>query len=356
MSDLSSAERKRQRDRRAQQNLRDKKLRYQTNLEEKVAHCEQFHNEQAVQRLLEVITGLRKQNENYASRQEALKSLVGSWEEEPRQEPGKANLWLSQNSISSPENTCTLETLASMMANGSAPARNTAPVTTPETPVHVMTCQSVPSDRPLWNRIPLYTDDFSDMKKVSVPWFAFPEQIAACPDSPSPLDILYGSKTNSLANMIHLALERRPIRDPERLAMGWSVYHFSRWAASPSPESYARVPPYLRPTEEQLTIPHPFALGGVPWPKIRSNMIHQWHLHDMDRDSLFGMLACCVKIRWPWGVKILERTDDNELRMKPAFYEIFMKEDGWGITPEFMERFPELMTGVDVDSIIFKIS
>ncbi|KAJ5731892.1 hypothetical protein N7493_003373 [Penicillium malachiteum] len=339
MVDLSPTERKRQRDRRAQQNLRDKKLRYTTNLEQQVAHCEQHHDEKGVKRLFEVITGLRKQNEALLARQATLKSLVSSWDDTV-QATNAPSPWLAQGVHSGEPGNLT----PGPIPQDSVPPTMVRNVSSPN-----MSVETSP-----WNKLPLYSDDFSDIKTVSCPWFAYPDKINSCPDTPSsPLDILYGSQTNTLANMIHLALERRPIRDPERLAIGWIVYHFSRWIVAPSPATYERLPSFLRPTEDQLTTPHPMALSGIPWPQVRSNMIRQWHIYDLNREEFFGMFGCCIKIRWPWGVKVLERTDDNQLRIKPAFYETFMREEGWGITPEFISRFPDLMTDVDVDKIVF---
>jgi hypothetical protein len=191
---------------------------------------------------------------------------------------------------------------------------------------------------------------------VSCPWFAYPEQIIPCPNTPSsPLDILYGTKSNPLADMIHAALQRRPIRDPERLGIGWLTYHISRWIISPSPTAYDLLPPFIRPVRGQMRIAHPLVLDLLPWPKVRLNLIHRWHFYCNDRDDLFGMFACCTKIRWPWGEGILERNDENELCIKPTFYETFMSESGWGLTPEFIDRYPDLVAGIDISSLVFEV-
>jgi predicted nucleic acid-binding Zn-ribbon protein len=96
MSDLASAARKRARDRRAQQTLRDKKLRYTAKLEMQVAHCEQYHDEKGVQHLRELVEDLRKQNEALVARQKALRALVSSWDEE-LEVTGSSNPSMTQN-------------------------------------------------------------------------------------------------------------------------------------------------------------------------------------------------------------------------------------------------------------------
>jgi hypothetical protein len=355
MSDLSSAERKRIRDRRAQKNLRAKKENHTAQLEAKVAHCEQHHTDHGVQQLLGIIRSLRHQNENLLMRQKTLKSMVNSWEDTV-EDTGAYNVWMTQS-----VNDKALEPNVSRSQYnppGCTPQsveEQSPGVNTPSIPKNPPFPPS--STRQQWNQLPFYVDDFSDLKTISLPWFFHMEQIIECPDTPaSPLELLYGSKTNPLANMIHAALERRPIREPEKLAMGWVSYHFSRWILAPSPKTFAALPSSLQPIEDQLQIKHPLALSGIPWPKVRSNMIRQWLLYDNDREGLFSMLACCIKIRWPWGVKVLERDEYDELRMKPEFKEIIMSEEGWGITPEFLSQYPGLTDGVDLDSLVFNIT
>ncbi|KAL4895337.1 hypothetical protein BDV59DRAFT_200004 [Aspergillus ambiguus] len=207
-----------------------------------------------------------------------------------------------------------------------------------------------------WNRLPLHEDDFSDTATVSTPWFLHLEQILPCPDIPSsPLDILYGSKTNALADYINKATQRRPLRDPERLGIGWLVYLLTRWLIAPSPATYENLPLFLRPTIEQLEIVHPMILDFLPWPSFRGNLIRQWHIHRHSRDDLFGMLSCCSKVRWPWGEPFLERNEENELRIRADFYKTFMSEHGWGLTPEFIAQYPQLLVGVDVQSVIHEV-
>jgi hypothetical protein len=129
----------------------------------------------------------------------------------------------------------------------------------------------------------------------------------------------------------------------------------SRWILAASPATYEQLPLFLRPVQGQMQIAHPMVLDFLPWPKLRLNLIQRWHLYGNDRDGLFGMFACCVKIRWPWGEPILERDARNELEIKKSFYETFMSESGWGLTPEFIARYPDLMAGIDIATLVFEV-
>ncbi|KAJ5420254.1 Protein of unknown function DUF3425 [Penicillium sp. CMV-2018d] len=361
---MSSNEKKRLRDRRSQQTLREKKLRHISQLEEQVAHCEQHHSDQGVQRLLQVIEGLRKQNEALLKRQKSLKSLVNSWEtelEEPAAtDDSSHDLSSLYKEMSNREAQFSLQTNFddSIPPHGISSLLN-APMSAASTPRQKRSPSLEPlSDlaTPLWNQIPPHTDDFGTSTMITCPWFLYPELIIPCPDVPSsPLDFIYGTKTNALADQIHTALQRRPVRDPERLAGGWLVYHFSRWVIVPSPETYGRLPVFLRPVQDQMIIPHPLVLDFIPWPRLRLNLIRRWHVYGKDRDGFFGFLACCVKLRWPWNDTVLERNEHNELCMKKAFYETIMSESGWGLTPEFIRRYPDLVEGMDINKIVVEL-
>ncbi|KAJ5145483.1 uncharacterized protein N7515_000047 [Penicillium bovifimosum] len=335
---MSSAEKKRLRDRRSQQTLRDKKQRHAAELEEKVAHCEQHHSDQGVQRLLQVIQGLREQNETLRCRQNSLKSLVSSWETEQEELPVAADSnhdWSSlYKEMSNREAQFSLQTdpnISILHGRQGIPSLLNDPLSAAATPPQIHSPSLEPVSSASWSQIPSHSDDLATGTEISCPWFAYLDQITPCPDSPSsPLDMLYGTKTNPLADMIHSALQRRPIRDPERLGFGWVIYHYSRWILRPTPETFARLPEFLRPVQGQMTIRHPMILDIVPWPRMRLNLIRRWHLYADERDDLFGMFACCVRIRWPWGERILERDERNELCIKKEFYDTFMRLGGWG--------------------------
>ncbi|KAB8209441.1 hypothetical protein BDV34DRAFT_25446 [Aspergillus parasiticus] len=365
---MSSVEKKRLRDRRAQQNLRSKRSQQMAVLEKEVAHCREHHDDQGIQRLLQVITGLRKQNEALRSRQEHLKLLVNSWDASPaeisanmhgssdQRSPGfiafpreiMNNSNSSSNPIQSTRNNTPRDSLSpsSLLVSGDS-SQQQAPYT------QTLAREPRTADTNIaWKQLPLHDDNFLNPQTISCAWFECPERIALCPDSPSsPLDLLYGTNTNYLADMIYKATQRRPIRDPERLAVGWLCYHLARWFVSPSPATYANVPPFLRPVPDQLQISHPMVLDNIPWPQVRLNLIRHWDMFCDMRDDLFGLFSCCVKVRWPWGESILERNSDNELCIKEKFFETFMSETGWGLTPEFMQRYPQLLAGVDLGAI-----
>ncbi|OOF89887.1 hypothetical protein ASPCADRAFT_135618 [Aspergillus carbonarius ITEM 5010] len=182
-----------------------------------------------------------------------------------------------------------------------------------------------------------------------------PTTITNCPPTPHPLDLLYGTHTNPLAHAIYTSSRRRPLRDPERLAFGWLSYHYAKWLFSPSPTTFSHLPSFLHPVPEQLTTPHPACLDLLIWPEIRINLIREWGSYAGQKDDLFGFLACCLKVRWPWGEAVLERDAGNELVVRREFVERFMSVEGWGITREFVGVYPGVVRGVNIERVLVEV-
>jgi Domain of unknown function (DUF3425) len=193
----------------------------------------------------------------------------------------------------------------------------------------------------------------SEDMDLNAPWVDNPRLARSCPELPRPLELLYGSKQNPLVNLIHNRARNRSVLDPERLAYGWLTYLYVKWISDPTEARYERLPDFMKPVPEQLKYPHISTLGGLVWPKMRANLMPRQHLYDMTR--LVSLMACCVKVRWPWGQNILCPTDTAEYTIRQEFYETFMSLDGWGLTNEFLREYPELLEGQDYESIHYVV-
>ncbi|XP_014551084.1 hypothetical protein COCVIDRAFT_71085, partial [Bipolaris victoriae FI3] len=179
-----------------------------------------------------------------------------------------------------------------------------------------------------------------------------PDNILKSPSIPNPIDILFGSKTNYLANKIHRAVRRGRVAEPERLAYGWLLYLYSKWRINPTKESYDLVPEFLKPIPEQITINHPPIFDMILWPVIRCNLLHKIGDRE-DRtfvglEEIFDTFSCCAKIRWPWGKEIIEPSgQDGIFQVRTEFLDTFTKLEGWGLTSHFISTYGDLLDGFD---------
>ncbi|KAF9893700.1 hypothetical protein FE257_009868 [Aspergillus nanangensis] len=376
---LTPSEKKRLRDRRAQRVLREKRERQIKALEEKVEFCQAHHSSSSItpsdpsssdnnnnnnnNNLRAQIHRLQAENQILVDRQSQLLQLTSSWtsHQSPSSSSPESTTTPSSSSIPIPIPITTVSQL--LLDEPCSPSSPTKPIiltTTHNEPNNNNTYNNSSLSSPLPPQIPSWTltpsEDTLDaaIAPATCPWLTRPDLIAACPDEPSPLDLLHGTRRNFLADAIHRSLRSHHCRDPEVLAMGYLVYYYSKWRVSPSRARYARLPEFMRPVLGQLQRPHPQCLDQIVWPQLRVNLIER-----VSRDRLVAvteLLGCCLKVRWKWGRDVLERDAGDVLRVKRSFVETFMEVDGWGITNEFIEEYPELLGGMDLGRIVYTIT
>lgn len=326
---VGSIDKKRERDRRAQQNLRTKRLERTQELEQRLVMLED--NARKYRRICD---GLSWENKLLRTRQNAIRHMVASWGPEDCLFPGA-----SDSAEDSLDDTGDRDEF-----NLRSPEGTTSPQ------------PSLPTDPaiPRWKATPFHEDGDVIMTDCFRLWLQRPDLVQSSPESPAPLALLYGSKTNFLANVIHEALRKWPCRDPERLAGGWLSYHFIKWIICPTQAAYSHLQPWQLPVVEQLQKRHPYFVDMLFWPGLRANMINRPHHYDLA--DAFSLFTCCVKVRWPWGKNFLEPDEDGQFRILPEFYDTFTRIDGWGLTDELIMRYPAIVDGLDIDSVRIQIA
>lgn len=258
---------------------------------------------------------------------------------------------ISQRSLSERS---TATTTTAIGQAGAEPAAQSTPADSPGTrlsppgPSDEDIAAAVPLANVSWLSLPANTIS-SEPIKLDCTWLNFPQAVASSPDVPQPEDLLFGSRKNLLANGIHKSLREARVAEPERLAMGWLLYIYSRWRIIPTRENFERIPHFLRPVPEQISQPHPARLDMVPWPSFRLALMNQQS--DSELDETLELLACCIKLRWPWGKEFLQMRDDGSRQLVDEYLELLLSSDGWGITREFAVVYPHLIKGLDLHII-----
>ncbi|MBE3047051.1 hypothetical protein IMZ48_31905 [Candidatus Bathyarchaeota archaeon] len=256
-----SLSKKRERDRRAQQNVRNKRIAQVRALELHTATLESDLRDSRG-----TCDGLRQEIETLRDRQGSLQHLVASW--------GHGSD--ARGGLPSPHPTA--HSSMGMTGSGSLPstpaaahhsmrderrhAHEDASIAGEEQSAPPAPIPTAPPSAPMpprWNMLPVHiperdiiiTNCFSS-------WLERPDLARASPESPQPLELLYGSKRNFLANNIYETIQQWPCREVERLASGWLAYHMIKWMVQPNEKSFARLREFQHPTPEQLCHPHPY--------------------------------------------------------------------------------------------------
>lgn len=347
---------KRARDRRAQQHARDKRLAQVKALGDHIATLET-----QLGSLHMTCDSLHRENAALRVRQDHIRDMVRSWDlETPSSGPVLTPTPLGcSDYITFGVDSSSTWSRTKVVSCYEAGDESVTDTCVPEQESHILPVkasavaeyvyQTRDGTLPSWKQTPVH--DKCDI--IVTDWFSMwvtkADLARASPASPQPIDILYGSKKNFLANVLHQTSRKWPCRDPERLACGWLAYHLIKWMLDPTEASFSRVCEFQRPVAEQRRHAHPYHVDFVLWPGLRANCVE--HQFTYPCEQVAGMLTCCLKLRWPWNKPILEQDDDGQLQMCPGFHDTFTKIDGWTITEEFTTRFPKLFEGLDVRSM-----
>ncbi|KJR88489.1 uncharacterized protein SPSK_07288 [Sporothrix schenckii 1099-18] len=205
---------------------------------------------------------------------------------------------------------------------------------------------------PVWARTPVRYSGPNDVRRPD--WDANTRIVFDSPEVPAPLDILYGSHHNSLASCLQRSGKTYYQRDPERLAIGWLVYHYVKWRMQPSAARYAMLPTFLQPLHEQVWVPHPGSLDFVIWEGPRRKLLKTYDRYDVVK---FIRRYCrCLRLRWRREEDVLVTNVEGKHVLRPDFVERFMSTAGWGLDPEFVKYYPELFDGDEWDQIVYNPS
>lgn len=382
---------KRQRDRRSQQALRDRHKNHVQDLEQKLSVCKKDHKPDTIRNLTAEIDSLRRENEILKAQQNQIRSLVSTWA--PR-----------CDSLSTPMSGTVVDNTGQNTGELYSPApRSPSERNGPDQQSHPQShlsshhteiadnledkvlpstaelfdfpfldlfdldnaqhpepdgeiAQSQPFLEPLippvypWNIIPL-SHSFQaslEAKPRSLDWLSYPEIIASCPQVPAALDLLYQTRQNFLANAI-AQRSRKRVADIERLGFGLLVYVYCKWVISPSPETFSHIPKFLWPVESQLRIPHSNALDLVIWPSLRMSIIEK--MSHLNMEPALEMLSRCIKMRWDTAEDPLEPGPDGTLIFRRKFLDALMSMGGWTISKEFVDLYPDLAQGLPPEAI-----
>ncbi|CAK7244551.1 MAG: hypothetical protein STHCBS139747_006093 [Sporothrix thermara] len=167
------------------------------------------------------------------------------------------------------------------------------------------------------------------------------------PDTPSPLDLMYGSKHNPLADSLYRSCKHYYKGHAVRLAVGWQVYQYIKWRTQPTASRYASLPAYLKPSHEQIWRPHPGSLDLIVWEPLRRRMLRDYSKYNMAQFVL--QYTRCLRLRWNADeADVLETNRATGAHVLcSAFVHTMMSDSGWGLQPEFRTFYPELFDDND---------
>ncbi|RSL63294.1 hypothetical protein CEP53_004479 [Fusarium sp. AF-6] len=211
------------------------------------------------------------------------------------------------------------------------------------------------SQTPEWQMIPLYIPPTTKLDEVIIgttaAWRArlhkdeelekpvFPS-ISSLLNRPSNIEQgLPGTFSETVAAQVW----RSPIKTlAERIGFMYNLSHLIRWLVCRSKETYEKMPPFLRPTELQTTVPHAAWISTISSPEARDALIKHMDLNRFE--ELRRLAGESLSVSWPYpdSTAFVESPDKQSLMLHPAFEAHIRRRENWVVGKEVCRAFPFL--------------
>ncbi|TKA75365.1 hypothetical protein B0A49_03336 [Cryomyces minteri] len=143
---------------------------------------------------------------------------------------------------------------------------------------------------------------------------------------------------------------------PEQVAVLYVMFLFMRWNVAPTAENYDRLPPWMKPSERQLTWPHPAWIDHLPWPSMRDKVSEAHSQYPFD--SFFVPYTTTLSLNWPYEPtdcllttavsKDVVGEGEEELSINPVFERHLRNLENWSLGTAFRRAHPGLCEGVRI--------
>ena len=188
------------------------------------------------------------------------------------------------------------------------------------------------------------------------------------PSSPGGHRAMYASQPNmctlldkdmraadALSNIVgDILLSYKEIATPPKLvAAFYSIATLLKWELLLDESSWKQVPSHFRPISEQLTTPHAAWVDRIPWPQVRKYLVQH---PSITLDDFAAIYSTNFNIAWPFDpLHAVVPTDAHDGSSKvviinPVFEEYARDVRNWTVTEVFRTKFPEMAELIDADT------
>lgn len=101
----------------------------------------------------------------------------------------------------------------------------------------------------------------------------------------------------------------------------------------------ADVPAIMRPTQAQITIPHPKCLDFLPFPALRNYLCLNQH---KDARHSVDLYLRSLRLVLPPGKTLMSKAERGSVTLNPEFEMMASDLRNWHIGPPWSDEFPHL--------------
>jgi hypothetical protein len=132
---------------------------------------------------------------------------------------------------------------------------------------------------------------------------------------------------------------------PKQVACFHGITALLKWELLLDKQSWDQIPPYFRPITEQLTTPHAAWIDRIAWPRVRRYLIYN---PSITLDDFAKIYSTNFSILWPYDASLVVITLEaphgvnRVVVINPVFEEHLQQLSNWFVTDAFRAKFPEI--------------
>ena len=140
---------------------------------------------------------------------------------------------------------------------------------------------------------------------------------------------------------------------PKQVSVFYIMTSLLRWQLLLDEASWDQVPVFLRPTQQQLTTPHSAWIDRIPWPSVRRYLIEH---PAISLDDFAIVYSTNFDISWAYEPRHVVLSAGKtagglqNIMVNPVFQEHIQDIRNWIVTPAFRTKFPEMGELIDADT------
>lgn len=136
---------------------------------------------------------------------------------------------------------------------------------------------------------------------------------------------------------------------PKQVAVHYNMSALLRWMVLLDEWSFTQMPDWLRPTKAQLSTPHAGWIDRIPWPKAREYLVAH---PEITLDHFAATYSSSFYVRWdydPSHVLIITNRDNTtrEVIINPIYEEHIRQLRNWSVGDGFRNNFPAIAKLID---------
>ncbi|KAI0152595.1 hypothetical protein GGR57DRAFT_469621 [Xylariaceae sp. FL1272] len=133
---------------------------------------------------------------------------------------------------------------------------------------------------------------------------------------------------------------------PQKIAAFYIMFTLTKWMVWLDEQSWHHLPAWMRPTPVQVSTAHAAWIDRIPWPKARDYLVADPRI---TLDDFAAAYSTSFSVNWPYepSLVLIPGTGESRQVINPVFEEHLRQLKNWTVGMVFRDRWPELAVLID---------